>query len=194
MSQARIEHNVVVGDGVVIWDGTHVRSGVSIGFGTSVGEYCYVGPNVSIGSNCKIQNQVLIYEPAVIHDGVFIGPGVVITNDLNPRAINIDGDLKSSSDWVAVSAEIFKGASLGAGVICVGPIKIGSWSMIADGSVVTKDVLDFEIVAGVPAKHIGWVGEAGFRLDEVEPGVFLCPQSQRVYRLDTSGKMFLDLI
>ena len=187
--RANIEKNVSLGEGVVVWTGTHIRDGASIGNGTSIGENCYVGPNVSIGSNCKIQNHVLIYEPALVHDGVFLGPGVVITNDLNPRAISVDGQPKKSSDWVATYAEIFEGSSLGAGSICVGPVKIGAWSMIAAGSVVTKDVSDFELVAGVPAKHIGWVGEAGFRLHEFGPNTFKCPKTHFVYQIDSLGRM-----
>ena len=171
----------------VIWDGTKVREHASIGDGTSLGMYCYVGPGVIIGSNCKVQNQALIYEPAVIEDSVFIGPGAVITNDLNPRAANLDGIAKTERDWVKAAATIKTGASLGAGVITVGSITIGEWSMIAAGSVVTSDVKPHALMAGVPSKQIGWVSHQGIKLQPTEDGKMVCPDSKWVYEIGGSG-------
>jgi len=172
---------------VAIWEGTKVREGASIGHGTSIGQYCYVGPHVSIGRNCKIQNHALIYEPTVVEDGVFIGPRVVITNDLNPRAVTVDGNTKTENDWVKVAAHIKTGASLGAGSILVGAITIGEWSMIAAGSVVTKDVKPFALVAGVPSRQIGWVSEAGFKLVSDSSGDLVCPKNNSHYRVSAAG-------
>jgi acetyltransferase-like isoleucine patch superfamily enzyme len=174
---------------VKIWAGTQIRENALIGEGTSIGQYCYIGPGVIIGKNCSIQNQALIYEPTVIHDGVFIGPGVVVTNDLNPRAMNSRGSRKSEKDWSASAAEILDGASLGAGVICVGPVRIGEWALVAAGAVVTRDVGNYELVAGIPARKIGWVGQAGFRLKEISPKAFVCPSSGQSYVLDQLGHM-----
>lgn len=176
---------------VSVWAGTQIREGASIGEGTSIGQYCYIGPGVVIGKGCSIQNQALIYEPAVIHDGVFIGPRVVIANDLNPRALNSKGARKLSTEWNAAAAEIFSGASLGAGVICVGPVSIGEWAFVAAGAVVTKDIGRYELVAGVPAKKVGWVGQAGFRLNEIDSSTFVCPSSGQTYLLDQSGNLTL---
>lgn len=138
---------------------------------------------MSIGKNCKIQNQALIYEPCVIGDGVFIGPRVVITNDLNPRAVNPNGQPKKSGDWEPKAARIESGASLGAGVITVGGIRIGKWAMIAAGSVVTTDVPDYALFAGVPARQIGWVSEEGFKLEKAEGEILRCPSSGKLYKL-----------
>jgi acetyltransferase-like isoleucine patch superfamily enzyme len=142
---------------------------------------------VVIGKNCKIQNQALIYEPCVIGDGVFIGPSVVITNDLNPRAVKPSGETKKHGDWVPKAARIESGASLGAGVITVGGITIGKWAMIAAGSVVTTDVPDHALFAGVPARQIGWVSEDGFKLEAFDGNLLRCPSSGKIFKLDVYG-------
>lgn len=166
-----------------IWAGTQVREHASIGDQSSVGQYCYIGPGVVIGDNCKIQNHALIYEPTRIGNGVFIGPNVVITNDLHPRSLNVDGIPKGAQDWEPQAASLEHGCSLGAGVICVGPVTIGAWCMVAAGSVITKDVPNYALMAGVPARQIGWVGEAGKKL--VPKGkLFECPDTKRLYSLD----------
>ncbi len=188
----QISDSAQIGLNVRIWAGTQIRENAIVGSGTSIGQYCYVGPGVQIGNNCKIQNHALIYEPAVIESGVFIGPRAVITNDLNPRAINPDGSLKTENDWDARSAHILNGASVGAGVICVGPIVVGAWSMLAAGAIVTKDVPDFALFAGIPARQIGWVGKAGFSLIENE-GMFKCPKTGEIYILDEVGRLSLSL-
>lgn len=141
-----------------------------------IGRGAYIGTGVTLGDNCKVQNYALVYEPAELGHGVFIGPAVVLTNDTYPRAVNPDGSLKSASDWQPVGVSIREGASIGARAVCVAPVTIGRWATIAAGSVVTRDVPDFALVAGVPAKRLGWVGRAGVRLVE-EAGVWRCPQT-----------------
>lgn len=172
---------------VRIWAGSLVRERAELGENTSLGRDCYVGPGVKIGKNCKVQNQALIYEPCVIGDGVFIGPRVVITNDLNPRAVTSDGVLKTPSDWISKAATIESGASLGAGVITVAGVKIGKWAMIAAGAVVTTDVPNHALFAGVPARQVGWVSEEGFKLEAVEGDRFKCPSSGKIFRLVDDG-------
>jgi acetyltransferase-like isoleucine patch superfamily enzyme len=152
-----------------------------------------VGPGVKIGKNCKIQNQALIYEPCVIGDGVFIGPRVVITNDLNPRAVTPSGVIKSSGDWTPKAATIESGASLGAGVITVAGVRIGKWAMIAAGAVVTTDVPDHALFAGIPARQIGWVSEDGFKLEPFKEDLLRCPYSGKVFRLDVNGSLVREL-
>lgn len=181
--EAQISQLATIAANVKIWAGTNVRENSKIGTGTTVGQFCYVGPGVEIGKNCKIQNNALIYEPAVIGNSVFIGPNVVITNDLYPRATNLDGSAKQAGDWDPQAANIEEGASLGAGVICVGPVKLGAWCMVAAGAVVTADVPSYGLVAGVPARQIGWVGEAGRKL-VAKGDLFECPSSKKLYRLD----------
>jgi len=130
-----------------------------------------------MGDNCKLQNHALVYEPAVLEDGVFVGPAVVFTNDYYPRSITPDGTLKRGADWEPVGVTVRHGASVGARAVCVAPLTIGRWALVAAGSVVTKDVADFSLVAGVPARHLRWVGKAGVPLQDEGKGVWKCPQT-----------------
>lgn len=179
---AIIEANVRIGTGTRIWNNAQIRSDASIGDNCIIGKDVYIGTAVSVGDNCKIQNSALIYEPAEIGFGVFVGPGVVFTNDQFPRAINPDLTVKSASDWNPVGVTVLEGASIGAGAICVAPVKIGSWALVAAGAVVTTDVANYALVAGVPAKQIGWVGKSGYKLDENQ-GKLTCPYSGAIYKL-----------
>ncbi len=180
---ARIVQNASVSgaaklaDNTSVWDFSQVRENAIIGENTIVGSYVYVDANVQIGKNCKIQNRALIYDPAVIHDGVFIGPGAILTNDKNPRSVSIIGKIKGGSDWDKAGVEIFEGASIGAGAICIAPVKIGRWAIVGAGSVVTSTVKDFALVVGIPARQVGWVGYAGVRLKELSKNIFECPKT-----------------
>ena len=179
---AIIEANVRIGAGTRIWNNAQIRTDASIGDNCIIGKDVYIGTGVDVGNNCKIQNSALIYEPAEIGFGVFIGPGVVFTNDQFPRAINPDLTIKSASDWNPVGVTVLDGASIGAGAICVAPVKIGSWALVAAGAVVTSDVANYALVAGVPATQIGWVGKSGYKLDESH-GKYICPNSGAIYKL-----------
>jgi UDP-2-acetamido-3-amino-2,3-dideoxy-glucuronate N-acetyltransferase len=190
-TSALIGAGVVIEDGVKIWGFTHIREHVRIGHSTIIGEQVYIGSGVTIGANCKIQNRAMIYEPAVIEDGVFIGPGVIITNDKNPRSITTKYLLKTTADWKTSRVHVQNGASLGAGTVCIAPIVIGNWAMTGAGSIVTKDVLDFSLVVGSPAKQIGWVGRSGFRLKKENDSLFICPVTSERYLL-SKGKMQLE--
>lgn len=189
MSTAKVELSAVVDatavleNGVRVWDNAQIRDNAYLGENVIVGKGAYIGSKVKVGKNSKIQNYALVYEPAILHNGVFIGPGTVLTNDHNPRAINSDGSQKKSSDWEASGVEIEEGASIGAGSVCVAPVKIGKWASIAAGSVVTNDVPPFALMIGVPARQVGWVGHAGARLKEISENIFLCPITEKVYRL-----------
>jgi len=171
-STSLIESPELLAPSVQIWHHSHIRAGVTVGAETVIGRNVYVGPGVSIGKNCKIQNNALIYDPANISDGVFIGPQVVLTNDKYPRSINPDGSPKTGTDWSPVGVTVEFGASIGAGAVCVAPINIGRWAVVAAGSVVTRDVPDYALVAGCPARQIGWVNEDGHKLPQTE-GEFL---------------------
>jgi UDP-2-acetamido-3-amino-2,3-dideoxy-glucuronate N-acetyltransferase len=164
----------------VVWAWTQIREEAIVGDRTSIGQGCYVGPGVQIGSQCRIQNGALIYEPSVLGDSVFVGPGVVFTNDRFPRAINVDGSPKTSRDWQPVGVHVESGASIGARAVLVGPLRVGQWAMIGAGSVVSSDVKAFSLVAGVPAKHIGWVGRSGRRLVN-RADSWVCPQTEETY-------------
>jgi UDP-2-acetamido-3-amino-2,3-dideoxy-glucuronate N-acetyltransferase len=158
---AVVHETATLEDGVKVWNYAQVRENAYLGKNVIVGKDAYVGSGVHVGENSKIQNGALVYEPAKLHNGVFIGPGVILTNDHYPRAINSDGTQKSASDWQPVGVEIEEGASIGAGAICVAPVKIGRWAVVAAGAVVTKDVPPFSLVAGVPARIIAQVDYNG---------------------------------
>jgi UDP-2-acetamido-3-amino-2,3-dideoxy-glucuronate N-acetyltransferase len=179
---AQIDRSASIGEGTTVWSGAHIRDHARVGAECVIGEGVYVGEGVAIGDRCKVQNAALLYEPASIDDGVFIGPGVVLTNDRFPRAVRPEGSLKSSSDWEPVGVSIREGASVGARAVCVAPVTVGRWAMVAAGAVVTRHVPDFALVAGTPARQIGWVGRAGARLIERD-GWWLCPQTGERYQL-----------
>ena len=182
-STADIDPLAVIGADVTIWHLAQVREGAQLGSGSSLGRGAYVGPGVILGENCKVQNYALLYEPAVLGDGVFVGPAAVFTNDVFPRAINADGSRKSAADWDAVGVIVGTGASIGARAVCVAPVRIGRWSLVAAGAVVTRDVPDHAIVVGVPAHQIGWVGAAGIPLVSAGGDLFRCPSTGDEYRV-----------
>ena len=177
---AEVDPRARIGARTRIWNLAHVREDATIGADCVVGRGAYVGPGVRIGDNCKLQNYALVYEPAVLGDGVFIGPAAVLTNDEFPRSVDPDGNLKRGSDWHAVAVTVGDGASIGARAVCVAPVTIGRWALVAAGAVVVADVPDFAMVAGVPARRIGWVGEAGVRLVD-DGGEWRCPQTGATY-------------
>jgi UDP-2-acetamido-3-amino-2,3-dideoxy-glucuronate N-acetyltransferase len=177
-----LDASAKIGDGTRVWHFAQIRDGVTIGSSCVIGRNVYIGSGVQIGDNCKIQNNALVYEPASISDGVFIGPGVILTNDQYPRAVNPDLTLKSAADWISVGVSIGNGASIGAGSVCVAPLEIGAWALVAAGSVVTKNVQTFALVAGVPARQIGWVGKSGYKL-QPHNGFFRCPKTGDLYEL-----------
>lgn len=177
---ADVSAEAVIGDGSRIWHLAQIREEARLGMNCIIGRGAYIGTGVTMGDNCKVQNYALVYEPAQLEDGVFIGPAVVLTNDTYPRAITPEGGLKSAHDWVPVGVNIKQGASVGARAVCVAPLTIGRWATIAAGAVVTKDVPDFALMAGVPAKRRGWVGKAGFPLTR-SGGHWVCPETGAKY-------------
>jgi UDP-2-acetamido-3-amino-2,3-dideoxy-glucuronate N-acetyltransferase len=184
---AEISEGAKVGDASFVWHYSQLRSNCSIGDHVIIGRNVYIGERVSIGDNSKIQNSALIYEPATLECGVFIGPGVILTNDRFPRAVNTDGTQKTSKDWNPVGVVIREGASIGAGSVCIAPVEIGEWALVAAGSVVTSDVPAFALVAGVPARRLNWVGKAGIPLTFEGNGQYVCPNTgSRYFEHDSS--------
>lgn len=155
-----VDDNVEIGTGTKIWHFSHIQSGAVIGNNCSFGQNVNVSNHVKIGNAVKVQNNVSIYEGVELEDYVFCGPSMVFTNDLTPRAKYPKGSAGYKKTLLK------KGATVGANATIVCGHTIGKWAMIASGAVVTKDVPDYALMAGVPARQIGWVCECGEVLRE----------------------------
>ncbi|WP_434133605.1 acetyltransferase [Sporomusa sphaeroides] len=168
-----VDDNVTIGDGTKIWFFCHVQKGAIIGKGCSLGQNVNIANNVKIGNYVKIQNNVAVYEGVELEDYVFCGPSMVFTNDLTPRSKYPKGSAGYKKTLIKY------GASIGANATIVCGHTIGKWVMIAAGAVVTKDVPDYALMAGVPARQIGWVCECGSPLKDE----FVCSECNRIYSL-----------
>ncbi len=172
-----IDPQVTIGANTKIWHFCHIQSGAVIGENCSFGQNVNVSSNVKIGNGVKVQNNVSIYEGVELQDYVFCGPSMVFTNDLTPRAKYPKGSIGYKKTLVKT------GASIGANATIVCGHTIGSWALVGSGAVVTKDVPDHALVAGVPAKQIGWVCECGAVLDNS----LVCPTCGRKYQQESCG-------
>lgn len=186
---ADVADSASLADGVKIWHYAQVREDATLGANCIVGRGAYIGTGVELGDNCKIQNYALIYEPARLANGVFVGPAVVFTNDEFPRAINADGTIKSSHDWTPQGVTVGEGASIGAQSVCIAPVTIGAWALVGAGSVVVKDVPNFALVVGNPARRVGWVGHEGRPLVREGDTDWRCETSGRLYRETPTGEL-----
>ncbi|MFC5751782.1 N-acetyltransferase [Actinomadura rugatobispora] len=178
---ADVDESAVIGDGTAVWHLAQVRENAVLGRDCIVSRGAYVGPGVRIGDAVKLQNHALVYEPAVLEDGVFIGPAAVLTNDLYPRSVDVDGKLKRPADWDALGVTVREGASVGARAVVVAGVTVGRWALVAAGAVVARDVPDFALVAGTPARRIRWVGRAGVPLEDAGGGRWRCPRTGEDY-------------
>lgn len=150
-----------IGKNTRIWHNAHIREDAKIGEDCVIGKNAYIDKNVIIGNKVKIQNNVSIYQGVTIEDGVFIAPHVCFTNDKNPRAINPNGSAKTYSNWKIIKTLVKEGASIGANSTIVCGIVIGKFAMVGAGSVVTRDVPNYALVYGNPAKFNGYVCKCG---------------------------------
>jgi len=171
---AYVSGNAIIGAHSSIWNNSQVREGVRIGQNCILGKDVYVDFDVEIGDNVKIQNGALVYHGTKIESGVFVGPGVIFTNDKLPRAINPDGSIKLSDDWVVGETLVRYGASIGAGAVIVTGVTIGRFALVGAGAIVTRDVPDHGLVVGNPARQIGYVCSCAEKLVEKESGVWYC--------------------
>lgn len=176
---AVVDEGASIGDGTRIWHFTHVCAGARIGADCSLGQNVYVGNDVVVGRGVKIQNNVSVYDAVTLEDGVFCGPSMVFTNVLNPRAAVV-----RRHDYRRTLVR--RGASLGANCTVVCGTTIGEYAFVGAGAVVSRDVPAFALVAGVPARRIGWMSRHGERLDLPVQGraIASCPATGEQYQLD----------
>jgi len=175
-----VDANVSIGKGTKIWHFSHILSNTIIGDNCSFGQNCVVGPKVSIGNGVKVQNNVSIYEGVEIEDDVFLGPSMVFTNVINPRSFIVRRDefLKTT---------LKKGCSIGANATIVCGNDIGKYAFIGAGAVVTKEIQDYALVVGNPARQKGWVSEYGHKLEFDNNGLAICKESNQHYQLKNNS-------
>ena len=178
---ADVDERAELGAGTRVWHLAQIRENAQIGRGCIIGRGAYVGPGVVLGDHVKLQNYALVYEPARLEEDVFIGPAAVLTNDMYPRSVGVTGQLKRPADWKAEGVVIREGASVGARAVIVAGVEVGRWALVAAGAVVTRDVPDFGLVAGVPARRIGWVGRAGVTLTQEGDSRWRCPETGELF-------------
>ncbi len=181
---ADVSPKATLGEGTKIWHQAQIREGAVLGRNCILGKGAYVDFGVQIGDNVKIQNRASIYHGVNLENGVFVGPHVIFTNDKLPRAINPDGSLKSDDDWELGLILVKEGASLGAGAIIVTGVTIGRFAMIGAGAVVTKDVPDYGLVYGNPARLAGYVCERGHKVEAKSSGRWECPVCGKELAID----------
>ena len=154
---AEVSEKALIGNGTKIWNQAQVREGAVIGENCILSKNVYIDEGVHIGDRVKIQNNVSVYHGVTVEDDVFLGPSMTFTNDLFPRAF--------SKDWKVYQTKVKRGASIGANATIVCGHEVGSYAMVGAGSVVTRDVPDYALVVGNPARQIGWVCKCGNKLD-----------------------------
>lgn len=166
---AIVEDGADIGSGTSVWHHAHVRGGARVGNDCVLGKNVYVDTQAVVGDRCKLQNNVSVYHGVTIGDDVFVGPSATFTNDLVPRAFN--------ADWQVVETHVHDGASIGANATIVCGVTLGELCMIAAGATVTRDVADHQLVAGTPARHLGWVCRCGTVVsrDADRPASLVCP-------------------
>lgn len=176
---ALIDEGCTIGNGTKIWHFSHIMPNCTIGERCNIGQNVVISPDVILGNNVKVQNNVSLYTGVICEDDVFLGPSMVFTNVINPRsAVN-------RRDQYAKTT-VKQGASIGANATIVCGHDIGRYAFIGAGAVVTKNIQDFALVVGNPAKQIGWVGEYGHRLSFNEQGIATCEESNQTYKLENN--------
>jgi UDP-2-acetamido-3-amino-2,3-dideoxy-glucuronate N-acetyltransferase len=179
---AYIDEGCSIGEGTKIWHFSHIMSNCTIGENCTIGQNVLVSPEVVLGKNVKVQNNVSIYTGVTCDDDVFLGPSCVFTNVINPRsAVNRKNEY--------LKTHVGKGASIGANATIVCGHNIGKFAFVGAGAVVTKEIPDYALVAGNPARQMGWMSEYGQRLEFDEQGLAICSESGELYQL-SNGEVF----
>ena len=171
-----VDEPCIIGAGTKIWHFSHIMKDCEIGQNCNIGQNVVISPSVKLGNNVKIQNNVSVYTGVICEDDVFLGPSMVFTNVINPRSGVIRRD-------EYIKTVVKKGASIGANATIVCGNNIGKYSFIGAGAVVTKEVPDYALMVGNPAKQIGWMSEYGERLDFNSEGLAKCDNSSNIYKL-----------
>jgi len=173
---AIIDEGCTIGEGTRIWHFSHIMPGCTIGANCNIGQNVVISPEVVLGNNVKVQNNVSIYTGVTCEDDVFLGPSMVFTNVINPRsAVNRRGEY--------LRTRVKKGASIGANATIVCGHDIGRYAFIGAGAVVTREVPDYALVVGNPARRMGWMSEYGHKLNFDTEGKATCPESKASYEL-----------
>lgn len=176
---AVIDKDCIIGEGTKIWHFSHIMSNSKIGTNCNIGQNCVISPDVVLGNGIKIQNNVSIYTGVICEDDVFLGPSMVFTNVMNPRsAVNRKNEYSKTL--------VKKGATIGANATIVCGNDLGKYCFIGAGSVVLKEVPDYALIVGNPAKQIGWMSENGQRLRFDDKGIAICPETNEEYRLENN--------
>lgn len=176
---AVIDEGCSIGKDTKIWHFSHIMPGCTIGEKCNIGQNVVISPQVVLGKNVKVQNNVSIYTGVICDDDVFLGPSMVFTNVINPRSA-VPRKEEYKKTWVK------KGASIGANATIVCGVTIGEYALIGAGSVITKDVLPYQLVYGNPAKPMGWISEYGHKLDFNEAHIAVCTESGQKYQLENN--------
>jgi UDP-2-acetamido-3-amino-2,3-dideoxy-glucuronate N-acetyltransferase len=176
---AIVDDGCEIGNGTKIWHFSHIMTGAKLGERCNIGQNVVVSPDVILGNNVKVQNNVSLYTGVICADDVFLGPSCVFTNVTNPRSgVNRRGQYDKT--------HVGNGASIGANATIVCGHDIGNFAFIGAGAVVTKNVPDYALLVGNPAKQIGWMSEYGHRLSFDTEGIAICEESQQVYKLENN--------
>jgi UDP-2-acetamido-3-amino-2,3-dideoxy-glucuronate N-acetyltransferase len=178
---AVIDDGCKIGKGTKIWHFSHIMTGSEIGEKCNIGQNVVISPGVKLGKNVKVQNNISLYTGVICEDDVFLGPSMVFTNVINPRSAIV-----RKESYLTTIVE--KGASIGANSTIVCGNKIGTYSFIGAGAVVTKDVKPYALVVGNPARQTGWMSEYGHKLVFDETGFASCPESGERYKIE-NGKV-----